>query len=57
MREKIEELERRIRELEARHPQVIIMPAPIYYPPQPVIPFSPGWQPYYPVICGDSTKP
>lgn len=29
---RIDELEKRVKELESRQPQIIIMPAPVYYP-------------------------
>lgn len=51
---RIDELERRIKELELR-PQIVFVPQPIYYPqPAPNYPPNPYWiNPfYYQITCG-----
>jgi hypothetical protein len=51
---RIEALEARVRELEAR-PQLAPIPGTYYSPPQPyTAPAVPGW-PYPTIICGDKT--
>ena len=45
---RIEELEKKVRELESR-PQILIIPAQPAFPPLPINPW-PGYQPYTPII-------
>ncbi len=56
---KIADLEKRVKELEAR-PAIVILPAPVSYPVYPVSPFQPfnPWNPYqYPrITCNDGVS-